>query len=460
MTRNLSLPKAPIQPMHLRRYRSLMRAYNILLHTACVLAGPLMLPFLLMTEKRRCTLLPRLGLAGLPVRQRENDGRRVLWVHALSVGETLSAVPLVKGLRAALPDCPLFFSVSTHTGFQIAAAKLKDSVHAVFYYPYDLLPCVRRVIRRIDPALVILVESDIWPNFVMELERRQIPAFLVNARLSDRSLKGYRHFQSFSAPLFSSFAAICAQSAADARRFRRLGVPADKVRVTGNLKFGPAAQAPDPQALEVLERIETYIRRQKVRHVLVAGSVHAGEAVLMAEAFSGLQKDVAGLFALAVPRDPQKSALFRRAFTDAGLRCLQYSDLHDSGRMPAADVLVVDRMGVLKDLYRLADVAFVGGSLIRQGGHNPLEPAAWAKPVLFGPHMQDFRDVAARLIASGGALQVASPVALRHAAADFCNDPRTARAAGRAARDVLQTGGGAVEKILDVIRSQWVCHAG
>lgn len=434
-----------------------MQAYNLLLHATCTLAGPLMLPFFLLAEKRRGTLLPRLGLAGLPHRPRGDV--QPLWVHALSVGETLSAVPLVEGLRAALPDVPLFFSVSTYTGFQIAVGRFAQSVQAVFYYPYDLLPCVQRVIGRVDPALVILVESDIWPNFVMTLARQRIPAFLVNARLSDRSLKGYRRFQSFCAPLFSSFAAICAQSTADARRFERLGVPAEKVMVAGNLKFDPRGRVPEPQALEVLERIETFMRRQMARHVLVAGSVHAGEAAPLAGAFSGLKKDVPGFFALAVPRDPRKSAFFRSVFSDAGLRCLTYGDLDGSDRHPAADVLVVDRMGILRDLYRLADVAFVGGSLVRRGGHNPLEPAAWAKPVLCGPHMDDFRDVAARLATAGGGVQVASAAALQHAAADFFFNPLAARRAGRAAQDVLQAGGGAVAEILGLICRHLDRHA-
>ena len=427
------------------RWRRAMRRYNLLLAAGAALLWPLLPPVAAASEKRRRTLLPRLGLARRP--PAHAGGPRPLWMHALSVGEVLSAVPLAERLADALAPRPLFFSASTYTGLQLAVRRLARTARAVFYYPYDLAPCVRSAVARVKPALFVLVESDIWPNFLWELHRRRIPAVLVNARLSARSLRGYRRVPSLAVPLFSSFAALCTQSPLDSRRFAALGVAPERMVCTGNLKsHAPAPRAPDP----ALARIEALVRRRAARRVLVAGSVHRAEAPVLARAFAGLKKRPGDIFFVVVPRDPRKSAAFRRQFEKAGLAFRLPGE--PAGGRRQADVLVVDRMGLLRDLYALADVAFVGGSLAPRGGHNPLEPAAHGRPVLFGPDMSDFAAITDRLRAAGGGRVVDGAQALQRAAAALLEDPDRAASAGRAARRVFETSAGALEKTVTVIR--------
>lgn len=430
------------------RYRRLILLYNLLLTTGVAILWPLLLPMVALTEKRRRTVLPRLGLTDRPPAHSTLEPRP-LWVHALSVGEVLSAVALVNRLQSELEPRPLFFSAATHTGFQIAARHLGQYARAVFYYPYDFLPCVRAAIERVNPALFVLVESDIWPNFLTELSRRRIPAVLSNARLSKRSLAGYRKISSLSVPLFSSFAAICTQSPQDAKRFSALGIPAEKIFPTGNLK---SDQSPARTVSGVMSRIENFIRLRSPKHTLVAGSVHRAEASLLADAFGELKSNGGDIFYVVVPRNPRKSTLFRRRFEQSGLTCCTSNDILKKAGDFKVDVLVVDRMGVLQALYALATVAFVGGSLAPLGGHNPLEPAAWAKPIIFGPHMSDFGHIADKLKTAGGAMEVGDHHGLYKAAAALLEDPAKATAAGQAAREVFETSGGAVAKTIEIIR--------
>ncbi len=429
------------------RWRRWMRLYNLLMAAGTTLLWPLLLPAAVASEKRRRTVLPRLGLVRRPPAQ--IGGPRPVWMHALSVGEVLSAVPLAKRLRDVLAPRPLFFSASTYTGFEMAVRRLDTTAHAVFYYPYDLPPCVRFVVGRVNPALFVLVESDIWPNFLWELHRRRVPSILVNARLSSRSLSGYRRVPSLSVPLFSSFAALCTQSPRDGRRFADLGIPPGKIVFTGNLKSDATAPPrPDP----ALAHVENLIRRRAARHVVVAGSVHRAEAPPLADAFVKLKNRFDNVLFVVVPRDPRRSAAFRRQLENAKLTCRIFGDMAANSGDLGADVLVFDRMGLLRDLYALAAVAIVGGSLAPLGGHNPLEPAAHARPVIFGPHMSDFAHIADKLKTAGGAVEVRDGIQLAEAAAALLEDPAKAAAAGEAARRVCETSGGAVEKTVAIIR--------
>ncbi len=434
-----------MDPVQERRWRRAMHRYNLLLAAGAALLWPLVLPAAAACEKRRRPLLPRLGLRGRP--PAHSGSPRPLWMHALSVGEVLSAVPLAERLRKALAPRPLFFSAATYTGFQMATDRLGATADAVFYSPYDLLPCVRSAVARVRPALFVLVESDIWPNFLWELHRRSIPAVLVNARLSARSLAGYRRVSSLSGPLFSSFAALCTQSPQDSERFAALGIAPERIVCTGNLK-SHAAPPRDPDPL--LGRIREQVRDCGTRHVLVAGSVHRAEAPVLARAFAGLKKRPGSIFFIVVPRDPRRAAAFCHRLEKAGLTCRLLGEMADDHL--DADVLVVDRMGVLRDLYALADVAFVGGSIVPLGGHNPLEPAAHGRPLLFGPDMSDFAAIADRLQAAGAGRVVRNAQELQRAATALLEDADRAASAGRAARAVFDASAGALGKTVTVIR--------
>lgn len=415
--------------------------YHLLLTTVAVPALPLLLPLILTTGKRRRTVLGRSGLR--PEIPPPAPGERRIWIHALSVGEVLSIAPLVTAFRRRHPREPVVFTASTLTGLAMARERIGPHVDGVGLFPYDLILSVRRVANRVGPRMVIMAETDLWPGFLHEMDRRGVPVVLVNGRLSDRSFSGYRRFRSFFGPLFSRFKRVCAQSAEDARRFRKLGTPADRVRVTGNLKFDQPRPDASPAALDDLRGS---LGLPSDRRILVAGSTHPGEEALLAAALQTLRRSFPDLLCIVAPRHPGRAGEVAAIFREKGL---SLGRLSAGGGGP--DGLVVDRMGLLARLYGLAQVAFVGGSLIPFGGHNPLEPAALARPVIFGPHMHAFREISERLLAAGGALRVTDVRSLAEAVAGLLEDPRRAARIGRQGRAVVEAHQGAVERTLGVI---------
>ena len=427
--------------------------YNILFFLAAAAAAPLLVALAAASPKRRETARQRLGLGPLPRRLRTTDREgleKSVWVHALSVGEVLSAVPLVKALGRACGIANIVFSASTLTGFNIAGKRLKNHVRDIIYYPYDWIGSVKRTVGAVNPGLVVIVESDIWPNFLSEMNRRNVPTLLVNARLSPRSFRGYRCLKGFSRWMFSAFSEICTQSATDAGRFRNLGISGTKISVTGNVKFDPErepeknryAAPPDPLGRSLGER-----------PVMVAGSTHDGEEMLLCEAFAALKREFSDLVLIVAPRDPARAGAVCRLFRQAGFAAgvMRHPDGPDTANR--SEVLVVDTMGVLARLYGLSDVAFVGGSLVPAGGHNPLEPAAASKPLLFGPDMSDFSEIARWLRSGGGALQVDSARALGEQAAGLFRDPDRRGRMGARAFAVFTAHSGAVERTVNIIRA-------
>jgi len=394
-----------------------MAVFNLLLPLAVLPC----LPFLLLIRKRRKTVFRRLGFQCYP--EDNQSTSKPVWIHALSVGELLSCIPLIKELREQLPARPLYLSVSTLAAHEIAAEKAAAHIDALFYYPYDLLLPVRRCLSKIRPALFLLIETDIWPGFLMEMRRLGIPCFLLNGRLSSRSFRFYRFLSALFAPAFNTFARVYPQSAEEVKRFLALGVEAQKIGHTGNLKFDLRGPLPSSQMLVGLR--ESLGLNEKDL-VLLAGSTHPGEEAMLRSTFLALRQRHADLKLLIVPRHPKRAAEIERLFAKDPLRVA----LLTRGAYPEADVTVVDRMGLLSGLYGLADVAFVGGSLVGKGGQNPIEPAAAGKPVLFGPDMSDFPDVSRLLIEAEGAIQVRNTSDLIEQCARLFADRELAMAMG------------------------------
>lgn len=428
--------------------------YNILFCFVIIMGSPLIIPMVLITEKRRKTAFHRLGFLPLPDAIRKykslNPVRRPIWIHALSVGEALSAVQLVRELKTTKVDNDLIFSVSTKTGFDIAQERLRNDVVDIFYFPYDLLFSVKRILGQIDPALVLIVETDIWPNFLQQMKKRNIPVILVNARLSERSFSGYRRLQFFIRQVLANFAVICVQSEIDARRFRLLGLPSDNVIETGNFKFDQPYQTADAVEIEGLRRKMNLSPEDKI---LIAGSTHKGEETILSEAFSQVKRASADYRFIVAPRDPKRADSVRRIFESAGLSVLLMKELSQADDGKTFDVLVIDVIGVLKDLYAMADLAFIGGSLVPCGGHNPLEPAAFSRPIIFGPDMSDFMAVSDKLMASGGAICVRDSKDLYETAVMLMGDDKKGSAMGKNAFQVFDENKGAVEKTLKVIET-------
>ena len=411
---------------------------------------PLIIPLVLATDKRRKTVLHRLGLMPLPkaISQNRSQKRdnRPIWIHALSVGEVLSAVPLIKELKTCFRHQDIVFSASTKTGFEIANKLFKKDVDSIFFFPYDLLISVRHIAAKVEPAIVIIVESDIWPNFLFEMKRRNVPVVLVNARLSRKSYFGYRRFLFFSKRLFLSFSKICVQSSEDAHRFSLLGIPLDRITITGNIKFD---QQYDFAGREEINKLRQSLLVKPSQKILLAGSTHYGEEAILLDAFSRLKKKYLDLILIFVPRNPDRAGSVCRICKSAGLFAVTMSDLEE--KKPEQDVIVVDRIGILKMFYALTDIAFVGGSLVRSGGHNPLEPAAFSRPIIFGPDMSDFADISNMLISSGGAVSVHDAESIYNIVSDLLTDNQKAGEMGSMALKVFNANKGAVEKTLNVI---------
>jgi 3-deoxy-D-manno-octulosonic-acid transferase len=425
--------------------------YNIFVSLFILIGLPVLLPLSFLLEKRRKTVWHRLGFSS----PWQTKGRTVhhhshlkpVWIHALSVGETLSAEPLLSGLKKKFPERPLFFTVSTQTGYDIAQKHLKELTSAIGYFPFDLPFSVKQAIRKIDPALVLIVETDIWPNFMSELQKRNIPVLLVNARLSKRSFHGYKRLSFFFRPLFSIFTRICVQSDLDARRFARLGIAPNRIHLTGNIKFDRERIALSPEMLPMLKSNLAIYPNQPV---IVAGSTHEGEEDILIRGMTQLKKRWPSLMMILAPRDPKRALSVSRLAESAGLRAITTTSIKKPSPDQPIDVIVVDVMGVLRDLYAIADITFVGGSLEPCSGHNPLEPAACGKPILFGPDMRDFLTISRSLEAAGGAITIRDADTFCRATNGLLSDPDKSREMGQNALRVFQSSGGAVEKTLFV----------
>lgn len=424
--------------------------YNTMVAVGLAIYLPLLMPILLLSKKRRKTVLQRLGftLQSHEKRRKGEEGKNPIWIHALSVGEVISAEPLVRRCHDRCNDRPIVFSSSTLTGFNTASALLRPHVNQVFYFPYDLPFSVKWVVRKISPGFVVIVESDLWPNFMQELNRRQIKAVFVNARISKRSFSGYKRLGSIMRPVFSSFAAVCAQSKEDRNRLLLLGVPEKNIVITGNLKFD---QNVDSVPKETIDLLKQRLKIQSFQSILLAGSTHAGEELILLDAFAKLKQHFPELVLIIAPRNVERAGAVLKLASSKGFSCYLSEKLSGKIELSGPDVIVVEVMGVLKKLYALADIAFIGGSLVNKGGHNPLEAAAYAKPILFGECMSDFKEISQMLVSSGGAQVVRDSDNIYDAVNKFLNDKRKAQKAGALAEVVFAENKGAVNKTLSVI---------
>lgn len=415
---------------------------------------PLIIPMVLMSDKRRKTVLQRLGVSSLPrelTRQgRNRSEKKRVWVHALSVGEVLSSVPLVKGLKEYSNTGDIVFSVSTKTGFDIAKQYLTDSVHSIFYFPYDLTFSIKHIVQIVDPSVVVIVETDIWPNFLFEMKNRHVPVILVNARLSKKSFFGYKRLRFFTEQVFLNFFHICTQSLKDAERFQELGVPFDRITISGNVKFDGAHQT---QSLQETDSLKQSMHIQNARKIILAGSTHPGEESILLDVFSRIKHLEADLLLIVAPRNPERAGSVFRIFDSAGFSVGLMRELKKISPGKKLDVIIIDTLGLLRKLYAISDIAFVGGSLVNCGGHNPLEPAAFSKPILFGHDMSDFADIARMLLDAGGAVRVKNAKDLYNTLSLLIKNDKKAKNMGRNALGVLTANKGAVAKTLDIVQT-------
>jgi len=367
---------------------------------------------------------------------------RSIWIHAVSVGEVQAAERLVKQLLESYPKLPLVITTTTPTGSDRVRSLFGDSVLHV-YAPYDIPVVLNKFIRRTRPCLLVMMETEIWPNMLAVCEERGIPTILANARLSGKSAAKYAKWPKFTRDTFSRIGLVAAQSKADAERFVRLGVAQDRINITGSIKFDSRLPA------SLLERSEVLRRQWGDRPVWVAASTQEGEDGLVLAAHRQICRSVPGALLVLVPRHPERFdkvyALCRRE----GFSCVRRSSGDRCGT--EVEVFLGDTMGELSMFLAAADAAFVGGSLIKRGGQNVLEPAALGKPVVFGPHMYNFAAISELLLEHDAAIAVTGAEGLASVIMQWLSDASERARVGENGRRVVEENQGAVERLFALI---------
>ena len=424
----------------------LIRRAGWLLYQLVIAVGlALAAPFLLARRGRHylTTLAGRLGWhPDEPPDEPAPAARKRLWIHAVSVGEVMVAATLVRRLP---DDLPLVITTVTPTGQERAQALIADAEgrRQVAYLPFDVGFAVSAFFRRFEPAALILVEGDYWPLVLEAARRRALPVAVINGRVGERSGRRLARVPALTRKLFfDAVAAFAVQTDEDRRRLIAGGAPAERVTVTGNLKFDASEPRPLPELEDVIRRLAAG------RPILLAGSTMPGEEEQILDAFAEIGAGEGALLLIA-PRHPERFDPVARLIEDRGLTCLRRSRLDDDGQ--ARDVLLLDSLGELASLYRVADVAFIGGTLVPTGGHNPLEPACFAVPIVVGPSMHNFREMAESFDQAEAWARVANAGELAALWRAWLADRHEARSVGRRAAELLTANRGALDRTLEIV---------
>jgi len=379
--------------------------------------------------------------------------RHTVWMHAVSVGEVNVCTQLIRALEPRLPNLKIVVSTTTTTGMEGLQQKLPNHISKI-YYPIDQRGYVGHALSAIHPKAIVLVEAEIWPNFLWRAHDLRIPLFLVNARLSDRSFRGYKRFGFLFRPLFASFTGVGVQSEADAARLRELGCRPEAIHIVGNLKFD-AAKLDERRLLDVPAMMRQLGVGPAAR-LMVGGSTHAGEEAILAEQFLRLRARFPGLFLVLVPRHFERSKEIGRELDSLGLKFVYRSELMaDTQFRPGEiDCLVVNTTGELKYFYEHATVIFIGKSLSAEGGQNPIEPGALGKPMVFGPNMQNFAEIVRNFLAEDAAIQVRDGEELERVLGELLENESRREQLGRNALKVVRENLGAIDRTVEMIVSQ------
>jgi 3-deoxy-D-manno-octulosonic-acid transferase len=425
--------------------------YSLLVATTLLLSLPYWLFQMARHRKYARGLIERLGKVSARLTTRDNisppgfpssASTRVIWVHAVSVGEVIAVSGLVAAMRSRFPGHSVFVSTTTDTGQ--ALARKRFGGENVFYFPMDFAFAIRPYLRALQPELIVIAETEFWPNFLRLAHKSGSRIAIVNARISDRSWPNYRRFRWLLQHVLGNVDIFLTQTAADATRLAAIGAEKSRVQITGNLKF----DATLPGLLPIVESLRRSFAETSAGPVLVCGSTTEGEEPLLLKAFDGLLQTHPRAVMILAPRHPERFAsvatLLRETNTRFSLRTLWH------GESLAGGVLLLDAMGELAALYALADVAFVGGSLVPGGGHNIIEPALHGAAIVVGRHTENFRDIVG-LFRSRDAVQIASPAELPTVLGDLFAHPEQRIELGRRAAETIRSQTGATMRTLDAI---------
>lgn len=442
--------------------------YSVLMGLAAMLLTPYWLLQGIRHGKYLSNLKERLGLAFPALEPLPTERQSAIWLHAVSVGEVLSGLTLAKRLKEEFPELPLVVSTTTTTGQALAKERMPFA-DAVIYFPLDWAFCAQRALAAVRPALVVVLETEIWPNFLRQASKRNVPVVFVSGRISDRSFARSQSWLSIAGFYLRPFlkdalgraSGFWMQSEKDAERVKALGAPTQKVKVGGNLKYDLEL----PKNTPLAEWLEEELERTGRRPLIVAGSVVASEEPLALIAYGVAQGEFRKALLVLAPRKPERFEAAAAFITESQRKYMRRSSLNvpmPSGQASGGSetqiaddvrVLLLDSIGELASLYRLADGVFVGGSLVESGGHNILEPAAFGKVPVFGESMENFAEIAERFVAAGAALQVGSPEDGGVSWIELLRDPERNKRMGEAARRLVEESRGATERAVEAIRA-------
>lgn len=437
-----------------------------LLYSLITAVGTILLtPYVLLSSVRRKKYLPnlseRLGLKFPPELSANGNGAsRAIWLHAVSVGEVLAAVPFARCLKQRFPGSRLVVSTTTATGQALARERM-NFADAVFYFPFDWNGPVRRAFRAVRPSTIVILETEIWPNLLRQARRDGVPVVFVNGRLSDQSFRGFSSALKLSRGMLRGFlrrilndaTLYLVQSGQDAARLIALGTKAARVEVTGSMKYD--MPLPGPNAF--VDWLRAEVERSQRGPLIVAGSVIAGEETRVLQAFAAIQQKWPKALLVLAPRKPERFAAALEIVSQAGWNPIRRSGIALDGLSTGIlgdaraqkSVLLLDTIGELAATYAIADAVFIGGSLESAGGHNPLEPAGFAKVPVFGRSMDNFREIAGALLEARAAIQVGSAEDLGAAWIDLLESPSRRAQMGLAAREIVERNRGATAATLD-----------
>lgn len=412
---------------------------TILYNTLQLLLSPLLF-FFFFLPKNRAKNLRRLGI-GIHCRPKK-IGRRTFWVHAQSISEITTSLPLILGLKQNYPDAEIFFSTLNDEGEKLAKSVLSGSVDHFILLPIDFRFIVSRFIRLIEPDLFVLANKDLWPNILGCMKKKQIPTMIVNCSISAQVNTSYNRFAFFFKPLLASFTALCVHTDNDRQKLINLGVDKSRIHTLANLKFDTAIFS------STLLKHPLHFTLPENRIFIIAGSTHEGEDEIILHCFKKLQIEFPSIYLIIAPHNRKRGAAIHKLANNMGLTANRRSQINAGGK----DLFILDTFGELNRVYGLADIAFVGGSLTAAGGHNPIEPAIYGIPVLFGRHMEDFFEISAELMHAGGAIMVRDQIELMSNFESLLRNPEWLQKKGNAAREYSQSKMGVVAKHLAVVK--------
>jgi 3-deoxy-D-manno-octulosonic-acid transferase len=407
------------------------------------------LPYFLIKKRYREGLGMRLGI--LPTKIVEVlRNKNIIWIQAVSVGEVMAIKGIISALHTNFPSYKLLISTTTPTGNRVAHTIVKEIGH-VIYFPLDLSLIIRRVVRRLNPHLVIIVETEIWPNLISSLYKRKIPVILLNGRISAHAFQGYRIVKIFLKKVLDKISLFCMQTETDALRIRSLGAKDENLVITGNMKFDIFPQEVRFQT----PGLETFLGLVSAGQLFVAGSTHKGEEEIILRVYKEIQDEFPSLKLLLAPRHIDRAAEIEKLITKYGLTSIRASQIKTCslrGESAQSEILLLDTIGELKSIYKQATVVFIGGSLVKRGGHNILEPAIWSKVVLFGPYMFNFRDIIRPFLDNNAAFKVKDKEELKQVLRTLLNNPREREEIGIKAKRIVEERRGATERNIRLIR--------